>query len=102
MSRTINFVLKRIDGTSRSFCADPLATFVEVIGAAPLADSILLRDGHLVNMYLSLAHENITDGSIIVAAQQKRRQRRAKMDLSRRSVCPDAEAARIHDVLWSG
>jgi hypothetical protein len=76
---------------------------MEVIGVAALADSILIHNGRMVNKYMTIGHENITDGSVIFVAKQNRRHRPAEISTTRRSSAAlDHEVARINDVVWSG
>jgi hypothetical protein len=103
MESKVSFIVKRVDGSALSFSADPWTTFIEVIGSATLADSILIHNGRMVNKYMTIGHENITNGSVIFVAKQKRRNRRAQISATRRpSAARGHEIAHINDVVWSG
>jgi hypothetical protein len=115
MTSVVRFVLKRTDGTSEPFSADPLSTLIEVVGAGPLADTEIFQNGHLVNKYLTLNHEKITDGSVLFAARHILRIRRRRggclipidflsfgITEERFKAATDRENARISDVIWSG
>jgi hypothetical protein len=115
MNSTIRFTVKRIDGTAEPFSANPLSTLVEVMGMGSLEDTHLFKNGRLVNKYMSLSHENITDGSVLFAAKQapakKKRQRSRMVPISWLALElaaeemeeeEERERARISDVIWSG
>jgi hypothetical protein len=115
MTSVVRFVLKRTDGTSEPFSADPLSTLIEVIGAGPLADLQIFKNGQLINKYLTLNHENITDGSVLFAARHilhiRRRRQACLIPIDflsfgiaeqRFEAATDRENARISDVIWSG
>jgi hypothetical protein len=112
----ISFIVKRVDGTTEPFSADPMSTLVEVMGADLLANAHVVKDGHVINKYLTLLHENIIDGSIIFLAQRKqpRRRRQSRIEMlamdyyawealaKQLEEKTELEKARISDVIWSG
>jgi hypothetical protein len=104
MQSKISFLVRRVDGTTQNFSADPRRTFVEVIGVASLANSQLVHNGRTLNKFLTLEHENITNGSIVlVIKQDSRRHRRAHFrDSPPVSTAPELELSRINDIVWLG
>jgi hypothetical protein len=104
MQSKISFLVRRVDGTTQSFSADPRRTFVEVIGVAPLSNSQLVHNGRTLNKFLTLEHENITNGSVVLVIKQNpRRHRRAHFrDAPPASTSPELELSRINDVMWFG
>jgi len=106
--------VKRLDGTIEPFSASPFSTLVEVMGVESLEHTHVFNNGQPVNKYMSLTHENITDGSILIAVRQtpaNKRQRRARfspeswleLELAAEELESeqDREKARISDVIWS-
>jgi hypothetical protein len=114
MRTSVHFIVKRIDGTAQPFSADPFSTLVEVMGAEPLANTHVFVNGRPVNKYMTLAHENITEGSVLFAAKRmssKKMRRRARfiptswtdLDAAAEELEDkgERERARIADVIWS-
>jgi hypothetical protein len=108
---TIHFVVKRTDGRAELFSAAPFSTLLEAVGAESLTDAHLFMGGRLVNKYMTLAHENITEGSVLFAAKPtpaKKTRRRARfvpiscMDFDMTAEDKrQHERARTADVIWS-
>jgi hypothetical protein len=115
MNSTIRFTVKRIDGTAEPFSANPFSTLVEVMGIDSLENTHVFKNGRLVNKYMTLTHEKITDGSVLFAAKQapaKAKRHRARLlpmswlalEMAFEDMEEDRERerARISDVIWSG
>jgi hypothetical protein len=111
MAALIHFTVKRTDGTAELFSAAPFSTLLEAMGSKALADANVFKDGRLVNKYMTLTHENITEGSVLFAAKpqpSKKKRRRARfvrtsqMDLEMAAEDKHQhERARTADVIWS-
>jgi hypothetical protein len=117
MVSVINFVVKRIDGTVEPFTASPFSTLIEVVGIEPLDKAHIFKDGQSINKYMTLNHENITDGSVLFVAKNKVQEvnrRKHTRIFSLKSLFDfeiateeleakkELETARISDVIWSG
>jgi hypothetical protein len=82
METPIHFIVKRIDGTAERFSGDAFSTLIEVMGVESLADTHAFKGGQLVNKYMTLTHENITERSVLFAAKPmsgSKRRRRARL-----------------------
>jgi hypothetical protein len=116
MNSTINFHLKQTDGSVQMLTASLLSTLIEVVGANALRNSQVLLDGQPVNYFMTLQHENITDGSVLYVIKKAapgRRKRSTNRSIlewittqefeeEERRAQKDLEQARICDVIWSG
>jgi hypothetical protein len=116
MASSITFQVKTTDGTVKFFSGDCFATVIEVIDADLLEGGRLILNGQFVNVYMTLHHENIADGSVLYLfkkAPKRPRQRRARRDMhewlealdreeEEREADQEQEKARIADVIWSG
>jgi hypothetical protein len=111
----ITFTVKRIDGTTEPFTGHPFDTLVDVMGVQALTNTQVFVHGKVVNKYLTLTHENITDGCILFAAKPRSIRIRKpatngpviswldyELAFESLEVRKEQERARISDVIWSG
>jgi hypothetical protein len=109
----ITFTVKRIDGTTEPFTGHPFDTLVDVMGVEALTDTQVFIRGTIANKYMSLSHENITDGCVLFAAKPRLVRkpvtnrplnpwRDRELAREAREVQEEQERARTSDVIWSG
>jgi hypothetical protein len=115
MTAPINFQVKRIDGSGEFFSADRWSTIIEAIGRDLLENSQILLNGQIINKHMTLQHENVTEGSVLVIIKnpppsRRRASRRLPLDClydedfeeEERQALKEQERARISDLILSG